>query len=284
QGVGHRLQADVPRRQHRAVPEGDRGAAGTCAHRAASPEPPRERAREVHRVRALRLRVPSRCDLGRGGGQRSRRAGESGRAVREGLPDQLPPLHHVRSLRRGLPHPGAHAHQLLRDGLHVPRGSCLDEGAAAGAAAHTRDRPGHPGGALMPLDNVGFWVFGPISVASAIGMLLVRNAVHAALFLIVNFFCLAVFYLLLDAPFLFAVQIVVYRSEEHTSELQSRVDLVCRLLLEKKKVSKSTGDANITSATWKQYSRTLASPSDRDVRPGRSATRRTRDNRSSVMA
>src|SRR5438105_12853886 len=27
----------------------------------------------------------------------------------------------------------------------------------------------------------------------------------------------------------------VHRSEEHTSELQSRVDLVCRLLLEKKK-------------------------------------------------
>src|SRR2546421_5905519 len=29
------------------------------------------------------------------------------------------------------------------------------------------------------------------------------------------------------------------RSEEHTSELQSRSDLVCRLLLEKKKSSKS---------------------------------------------
>src|SRR5438105_12894711 len=29
------------------------------------------------------------------------------------------------------------------------------------------------------------------------------------------------------------------RSEEHTSELQSRVDLVCRLLLEKKKHSSS---------------------------------------------
>src|SRR5207249_10831048 len=27
----------------------------------------------------------------------------------------------------------------------------------------------------------------------------------------------------------------IYRSEEHTSELQSRFDLVCRLLLEKKK-------------------------------------------------
>ena len=41
-------------------------------------------------------------------------------------------------------------------------------------------------------------------------MLLMRNAVHAALFLVVNFFCLAVFYLILDAPFLFAVQIIVY--------------------------------------------------------------------------
>ena len=62
----------------------------------------------------------------------------------------------------------------------------------------------------MPLDNVVFWVFAPISIASAIGMLVVRNAVHAALFLVVNFFTLAVMYLLLDAPFLFAVQIVVY--------------------------------------------------------------------------
>ena len=37
-----------------------------------------------------------------------------------------------------------------------------------------------------------------------------RNAVHAALFLVVNFFTIAVMYLLLDAPFLFAVQIIVY--------------------------------------------------------------------------
>src|SRR5438067_9872115 len=36
------------------------------------------------------------------------------------------------------------------------------------------------------------------------------------------------------------------RSEEHTSELQSRFDLVCRLLLEKKK--------NITSAYVQRYS------------------------------
>src|SRR2546428_2458723 len=31
-----------------------------------------------------------------------------------------------------------------------------------------------------------------------------------------------------------------YRSEEHTSELQSRSDLVCRLLLEKKKINSAS--------------------------------------------
>ena len=36
----------------------------------------------------------------------------------------------------------------------------------------------------------------------------------------------------------------VLRSEEHTSELQSRFDLVCRLLLEKKKLSGSLDIAN----------------------------------------
>ena len=53
-------------------------------------------------------------------------------------------------------------------------------------------------------------MFAPIAVAAAVAMLLTRHVIYAALFLIVNFFCLAVFYLLLDAPFLFAVQIVVY--------------------------------------------------------------------------
>src|SRR5438874_8825247 len=33
--------------------------------------------------------------------------------------------------------------------------------------------------------------------------------------------------------------LIGFRSEEHTSELQSRRDLVCRLLLEKKKTSRS---------------------------------------------
>ena len=62
----------------------------------------------------------------------------------------------------------------------------------------------------MEVDQIVFWVFAPISVGSAIAMLLQRNAVHAALFLVVNFFTIAVFYLVLGASFLFAVQIIVY--------------------------------------------------------------------------
>src|SRR5690349_23850056 len=39
--------------------------------------------------------------------------------------------------------------------------------------------------------------------------------------------------------YLFPLMIPLARSEEHTSELQSRRDLVCRLLLEKKKKIKT---------------------------------------------
>ena len=59
-------------------------------------------------------------------------------------------------------------------------------------------------------DWIAFWVIAPISVLSGAAMVLARNAVHAALFLIVNFFTLAVFFLILGSPFLFVVQIIVY--------------------------------------------------------------------------
>src|SRR5699024_11524089 len=39
------------------------------------------------------------------------------------------------------------------------------------------------------------------------------------------------------------IGITLMRSEEHTSELQSRFDLVCRLLLEKKKITTCTKES-----------------------------------------
>lgn len=55
-----------------------------------------------------------------------------------------------------------------------------------------------------------FWILAPLMVLAALGILFVRKAVHAALLLAVVMICLAVLYAVLDAPFLFAVQIIVY--------------------------------------------------------------------------
>ncbi len=55
-----------------------------------------------------------------------------------------------------------------------------------------------------------FWFLAPIMVVCAIGILFARKAVHAALLLAVVMISLAVLYAIQDAPFLFAVQIIVY--------------------------------------------------------------------------
>lgn len=55
-----------------------------------------------------------------------------------------------------------------------------------------------------------FWVLAPISVLAALGMLLVKKAVHSALLLAWVMITLAIFYIAQDAVFLGIVQIVVY--------------------------------------------------------------------------
>jgi NADH-quinone oxidoreductase subunit J len=55
-----------------------------------------------------------------------------------------------------------------------------------------------------------FWILAPISLGAAISVVALRNAVHAALMLIVNFFTIAVFYAVLEAQFLAVTQIIVY--------------------------------------------------------------------------
>ena len=57
---------------------------------------------------------------------------------------------------------------------------------------------------------IGFWLLAPVMVLAALAMLFVRKAVHSALLLAVVMISLAVLYAIQDAPFLFAVQIIVY--------------------------------------------------------------------------
>lgn len=62
----------------------------------------------------------------------------------------------------------------------------------------------------MTAEALTFWLLAPVSLGAAIAMVLMRNAVHAALMLVVNLFTIAVFYALLEAQFLAVVQIIVY--------------------------------------------------------------------------
>jgi NADH-quinone oxidoreductase subunit J len=59
-------------------------------------------------------------------------------------------------------------------------------------------------------ETVVFWVLGPIALAGALGMVVSRNAVHSALWLINTMLAFGVFYVIQGAPFLGAVQIIVY--------------------------------------------------------------------------
>jgi NADH-quinone oxidoreductase subunit J len=62
----------------------------------------------------------------------------------------------------------------------------------------------------MSLNLLLFLVLAGLAVLSALGMLLSRNALYSALYLVINFASVAVMYLTLQAPFIAIVQITVY--------------------------------------------------------------------------
>lgn len=62
----------------------------------------------------------------------------------------------------------------------------------------------------MTIDLILFLILALVAISTALGMLLNRNAVYSALFLVLNFATVAVFYLLLGAPFIAMSQITVY--------------------------------------------------------------------------
>jgi NADH-quinone oxidoreductase subunit J len=59
-------------------------------------------------------------------------------------------------------------------------------------------------------ETITFWVLAVVSVGAALGMVFIRKAVYSALMLGTVMLCLAVLYAVQDAPFLAAVQIIVY--------------------------------------------------------------------------
>jgi NADH-quinone oxidoreductase subunit J len=62
----------------------------------------------------------------------------------------------------------------------------------------------------MNADLIVFIILALIAVATALGMLFSRHAIYAALYLVLNFVTVAIFYLMLGAPFVALSQVTVY--------------------------------------------------------------------------
>jgi NADH-quinone oxidoreductase subunit J len=60
------------------------------------------------------------------------------------------------------------------------------------------------------MEMVLFFVLAFVAVGAAIGVIAQRNAARSALFLLVNFCCLAGLYVLLNAQFVAIVQVIIY--------------------------------------------------------------------------
>jgi NADH-quinone oxidoreductase subunit J len=55
-----------------------------------------------------------------------------------------------------------------------------------------------------------FFIVALVAIVSCILVVTCRNPVNSALSLVMAFFCLATFYVMLDAPFMAAIQVIVY--------------------------------------------------------------------------
>jgi NADH-quinone oxidoreductase subunit J len=60
------------------------------------------------------------------------------------------------------------------------------------------------------MELIFFFIVALVAVVSCILVVTCRNPVNSALSLVMAFFCLATFYVMLDAPFMAAVQVIVY--------------------------------------------------------------------------
>lgn len=60
------------------------------------------------------------------------------------------------------------------------------------------------------METLFFLIISLVAIISAIMVISCKNPINSALSLILTFFCLATYYVMLDAPFMAAVQVMVY--------------------------------------------------------------------------
>jgi NADH-quinone oxidoreductase subunit J len=94
----------------------------------------------------------------------------------------------------------------------------------------------------MSLPILFFILVGAVSLSAAIGVVLSRQPVHSALFLLTNFATLAVLYVTLEAQFLAAAQVIIYAG-----------GIVILILFVIMLVGGDTNDIQAGHRTWSRY-------------------------------
>ena len=62
----------------------------------------------------------------------------------------------------------------------------------------------------MTPELISFILLAPVAIASALGMLFSKNAIYSAIFLILNFVTIAIFFIILGGAFIAVTQVAVY--------------------------------------------------------------------------
>ncbi|MBN2616417.1 MAG: NADH-quinone oxidoreductase subunit J [Bacteroidales bacterium] len=81
--------------------------------------------------------------------------------------------------------------------------------------------------------NLFFYIAGIVAILSTIMVIAQKNAIHALLYMIVSFFSIAVIFYLLDAPFIAALEIIIYAGA--ILVLFIFVTMMLNIVIEKKK-------------------------------------------------
>ena len=212
QGLRGHVPAPLPEAGHAAVPRVQ--APGLPAlPRPPPPAPPPERAREVHRLLALRRGLPGRLHPRRRGREHARQPRLARRALRAHLRDQPGALHLLRLLRARVPVRRDHARQRLRALRVLARRPDLHEGHAARGAAQDGAGRGSDDSTTRrspTTRRTRRWTSGTSSsgsvwfaaafacLGSGIAVVWFSNPFYSALALIGNLAALAVLYLLLQ--------------------------------------------------------------------------------------
>src|SRR4029077_16569937 len=145
----------------------------------------------------------------------------------------------LRAVRAGVSHRRHHHDEVVRSGHERPPRDAAGQGPAAcdrarlgavvghrqqaprhagpaqarprrGQGAHGRARGESEGERRVTAETVGFWAVAVVLLASSLATVLTPNLFHAVLFLAVALVATGGVFLLLDAPFLFGVQLLLY--------------------------------------------------------------------------